>query len=182
MQPLLPLWGIILDFGADSAISQFVLGACGLQHKSVHHSLAYAAPPRMPSQLSEGRQGPSRHWVLARCQDSSAGEGRRERAYPEWLLGWVWRFCFLLLSWVCMHSPRDLHQAPKPPGHLSPQPAHIEDCGPGSLSPEHVPEGAESPVPSRTLWCPCRRSGMTGNDQIFSPLWTASQVMNWEIK
>lgn len=44
-----------------------------------------------------------------------------------------------------MHSPGDLHQAPKPTWLFSPQPAHLEKAMGQALSLEHVPEGV---VPS----------------------------------
>lgn len=83
----------------------------------IHRSLRPL--PRCPRSC-QGRRGPSWHW-------SSAGEGRSGRAYPEGLLAWVGlEVSFPSPVMGCMDSPRHLHQAPRPTGLLSPQPAHLE--------------------------------------------------------
>lgn len=67
-----PALGLIRDFRADTAISQFIPVARGPQHKPVHHPPESAAPTQMPSQLSR-EAGPLLALVI--CRGGEKWEG-----------------------------------------------------------------------------------------------------------
>lgn len=96
----------------------------------------------------------------------------RERAYPGLPLGWVCRFHFLVLYWVCLDGPRDLHQGPHTIlftlRRLLVKPFVSWACS-RSRAPSAKQDTA---VPSQTF----------RNDQKVYPLWTTFQVMIGIIK